>query len=67
MDFISRKTKFYLHGHIEEEREQKLVVDGHGNESGFVEFRGRLSDDDAQPDAPNQEGHLHWIGKGRFG
>ena len=48
------------HGNVEEEREEELVVNGHGYELGLVELRGRLSHHDAEPDAPRQKHHLHW-------
>ena len=48
-----------LHGHVEEDGEQELVVNGHGNEATLVEFGWSFADDDAQPDAPHQDAHLH--------
>jgi hypothetical protein len=50
---------FYLHGDVEEDGEEKLVVDGHGDEARLVELRRRLAHADAQPNAPHQQHHLH--------
>jgi len=50
---------FYLHGDVEEDGEEKFVVDGHRDETRLVELRGRLAHADAQPNTPHQQHHLH--------
>ena len=62
-DLISAKYFFRSHGHVEEDGEKELVVDGHGDEPALVELGGRLPDHDAEPDPPNQEDELHWKGE----
>ena len=52
-------TALYSHGDIEEDGEEELVVDGHGDEAALVELGGGLAHLDAQPDAPQQEQELH--------
>ena len=49
----------YSHGDVEEDGEEELVVDGHGDEPALVELGRRLPHHDAQPDAPQQEQELH--------
>lgn len=48
-----------VHGHVEEDREQEFVVNGHGDEAALVELGRRLADHDAQADPPQQEQELH--------
>ena len=49
-----------LHGHVEEDGEQELVVDGHGYEPALVELAGSFPDHDAESDAPEEEKKLNW-------
>ena len=51
--------RIYSHGDIEEDGEEELVVDGHGDEAALVELGGGLPHLDAQPDTPQQEQKLH--------
>ena len=56
------------HRYVEEDGEEELVVDGHGDEPALVELGRRLPHHDAQPDAPQQEQELHChthAGKGK--
>ena len=55
-----RDDDVVLHGHVEENGEEELVVDGHRDEAALVELGRRLADDDTQPDAPDEDHHLHW-------
>ena len=48
-----------LHGHVEEDGEQELVVDGHGYEPALVELARSLPDHDAEPDAPKEKEKLN--------
>ena len=48
-----------LHGHVEEDGEQELVVDGHGYEPALVELAGSFPDHDAESDAPEEEKKLN--------
>jgi hypothetical protein len=52
--------QYFLHGYIEEDGEEELVVNCHGDEAALVEFRGSLPHLDAQADTPQQEQELHW-------
>ena len=48
-----------LHGNVEEDREQELVVDGHRDKPALVELARRLPHPDTQPDTPQQEQELN--------
>ena len=48
-----------LHGHVEEDGEQELVVDSHGYEPALVELARSLPDHDAEPDAPQEKEKLN--------
>ena len=45
----------HLHGDVEEEAEQRFVVDGPADEATFGELRRRFSHHDAQPNSPQQQ------------
>ena len=53
------QTQHDLHGHVEEDGEQELVVDGHGYEPALVELARSLPDHDAEPDAPKEKEKLN--------
>ena len=57
---LSLSVVSHSHGDVEEDREEELVVDGHGDEPALVELGGGLADHDAQPDAPQKKEKLHW-------
>ena len=49
----------YSHGDVEEDGEEELVVDGHGDEPALVELGRGLPHHDAEADPPQQEQELH--------
>jgi hypothetical protein len=53
------KVEYFLHGYIEEDGEQELVVDRHRDEAALVKLRGSLPHLDAQAYTPQQEQELH--------
>ena len=53
------KVEYFLHGYIEEDGEEELVVNRHRDEAALVELRGGLPHLDAQADTPQQEQELH--------
>jgi hypothetical protein len=53
------KKRYFLHGYIEEDGEEELVVDRHRDEAALVELRGGLPHLDTQADTPQQEQELH--------
>lgn len=59
-NIVSHTVQVDSHGHVEEDGEQELVVDGHGDESALVEFGRSLPHHDAQTDPPQQEQELDW-------
>ena len=48
-----------LHGNIEKDGEEELIVNCHGDEAAFIELGGSLPDHDTQSDAPQQYHQLH--------
>ena len=48
----------YLRSDIEQDSQQKFVVDGQGDELALVELRRRLSHHNAQADSPHQKQHF---------
>lgn len=57
---INNKVKYNSHGYIKKNREKKLVIDGHRDETALVELRRCLAYHDAKSDAPHQEYYFHW-------
>ena len=49
----------HLHGDVEEDGEEELVVDRHRDEPALVELRGGLPHPDTQADTPQQEQELN--------
>ena len=49
-----------LHGHVKEDGQEKLVIDGHGDESALVKFGRSLPHHDTQADTPEQKQKFNW-------